>query len=184
MSSRIAVIAIDAVETRPVADFWCAVLGWRVVEEDSGGVSIAASDGSWPSIDVCAVPEGKAVKNRLHLDLRADGVTTAEELERLLALGAQRVDVGQNPNVSWVVLSDPEGTSSACSLALCRMPNPRRNLPCRSGIGCWRAPVCRRMFRPGVRQAGYLASSSRDRSRRRRPRGSTGRPGRHLAPRP
>jgi predicted enzyme related to lactoylglutathione lyase len=109
MSSRIAVIAIDAVETRVVADFWCAVLGWRVVEEDDDGVSIAASDGSWPSIDVVAVPEVKAVKNRLHLDLRADGVTTAGELERLLALGARRVDVGQNPDVSWVVLSDPEG---------------------------------------------------------------------------
>ncbi len=54
-------------------------------------------------MDVCAVPEGKAVKNRLHLDLRVDGVTTAEELERLLALGAQRADVGQNPDVSWVV---------------------------------------------------------------------------------
>ena len=55
------------------------------------------------------VPEVKAVKNRLHLDLRADGVTTAGELERLLALGARRVDVGQGPDVSWVVLSDPEG---------------------------------------------------------------------------
>jgi len=80
-----------------------------VVEEDSEGVSIAAPDGSWPSIDVCAVPEGKAVKNRLPVDLRADGVTTAEEHERLLALGARRTDVGQNPDVSWVVLSDPEG---------------------------------------------------------------------------
>jgi len=109
MSSRIAVIAIDAVDPRVVADFWCAVLGWRVVEEDHDGVSIAASGGSWPSIDVLSVPEGKAVKNRLHLDLGADGVTTAGELERLLALGARRVNVGQNPDVSWVVLSDPEG---------------------------------------------------------------------------
>ena len=109
MSSRITVIAIDAVEPRVVADFWCAVLGWHVVEEGLDGVSIAASDGSWPSIDVQPVPEDKAVKNRLHLDLRADGVTTAAELERLLALGARRVDVGQGPDVSWVVLSDPEG---------------------------------------------------------------------------
>jgi len=109
MSCRIAAIAIDAVEPRVVADFWCAVLEWQVVEEDHDGVSIAASDGSWPSIDVMAVPEGKAVKNRLHLDLRADGVATAGELERLLALGARHVDVGQDPDVSWVVLSDPEG---------------------------------------------------------------------------
>ena len=63
--------------------------------------------GTWPSIDVIAVPEGKTVKNRLHFDLPADGVSTAEELERLLALGA--TDVGQGPDVSWVVLGDPEG---------------------------------------------------------------------------
>ena len=55
------------------------------------------------------MPEGKTVKNRLHFDLRADGVSTTEELERLLALGARRRDVGQGPDVSWVVLGDPEG---------------------------------------------------------------------------
>ncbi|MHA7305130.1 VOC family protein [Arthrobacter sp. TMN-49] len=109
MSSRLAVIVIDAIRPQLVADFWCAVLGWRVVDEDVDGFSIAPPDQSWPSIDVLAVPEGKAVKNRLHFDLRADGVSTAEELARLLALGARRTDVGQGPDVSWVVLSDPEG---------------------------------------------------------------------------
>ena len=109
MSSKLAVIAIDAIRPRVVADFWCAVLGWRIVEEDSDIISIAPQDQSWPTIDVIAVPEGKTVKNRLHFDLRADGVSTAAELERLLALGARRVDVGQGPDVSWVVLGDPEG---------------------------------------------------------------------------
>jgi catechol 2,3-dioxygenase-like lactoylglutathione lyase family enzyme len=107
--SRIAVIAIDAVHPRLIAHFWCNVLGWHVVEEDDGGVSIASPDGAWPTIDVFGVAEGKAVKNRLHLDLRADGVATPDELERLLSLGARRVDVGQGPDVSWVVLADPEG---------------------------------------------------------------------------
>ena len=60
-------------------------------------------------IDVVPVPETKTVKNRLHLDLRADGMPTADELVRLLALGARRVDVGQAPDATWVVLSDPEG---------------------------------------------------------------------------
>lgn len=55
------------------------------------------------------VPEGKSIKNRLHLDLRADGSSTEDELQRLLDLGARRVDVGQGPEVSWVVLADPEG---------------------------------------------------------------------------
>jgi hypothetical protein len=109
MPSRIAVIAIDAVRPRMIADFWCNALGWHVVDEDDGVISIAPPDGAWPTIDVLGVAEGKAVKNRLHLDLRADGVATRDELERLLSLGARRVDVGQGPDVSWVVLGDPEG---------------------------------------------------------------------------
>ncbi|MDX6325237.1 MAG: hypothetical protein QOK15_1591 [Nocardioidaceae bacterium] len=109
MASRIAAVAIDAVQPRVVADFWCEVLGWQVVDEEDGGISIAEQSGSWPSIDVFAVPEQKVVKNRLHLDLRADGSTTADELERLLRLGARRIDIGQGADVSWVVLSDPEG---------------------------------------------------------------------------
>lgn len=109
MSSRIAAIAIDAVHPRVVADFWCSVLCWQVLEEDDDVISIGPPDGSWPMIDVVPVPEKKTVKNRLHLDLRADGAPTADELERLLDLGARRVDVGQAPGATWVVLSDPEG---------------------------------------------------------------------------
>ena len=110
MPSRIAVIAIDAVNPRLVADFWCQVLGWQVVDEDDEAViSIAPPDGAGPTIDVLGVAEPKPVKNRLHLDLRADGVTTPDELGRLLSLGARRVDIGQGPDVSWVVLGDPEG---------------------------------------------------------------------------
>lgn len=110
MSSRIAAIAIDAVNPRLVADFWRDVLGWREVAADAEGITIAASR-QGPTIDVLAVPDSKSVKNRLHLDLRADGSSTAEELRRLLALGAidVDVDVGQSPQVSWVVLADPEG---------------------------------------------------------------------------
>jgi Glyoxalase-like domain len=108
VTSRIAVITIDALEPRKVADFWAAALGWRVVEEDSQGISIAPPDASWPTIDVVAVPERKAAKNRLHLDLRADGSTAKEEVERLLRLGARRADVGQGPDVAWTVLADPE----------------------------------------------------------------------------
>lgn len=109
MTSRIAVIAIDAAQPRMVADFWCGVLGWQVLDVDDEVISIAPPDGSWPRIDVIRVPEGKTVKNRVHLDLRADGTSTAQELERLLELGARHADVGQGPDATWVVLSDPEG---------------------------------------------------------------------------
>ena len=109
MTSSLAAIAIDAVDPRVVAEFWCAVLGWVVLEEDEGFVSIGSAEGAWPAIDVCPVPEGKTVKNRLHFDLRADGVGQSAELQRLLGLGAKAVDVGQGADVSWVVLADPEG---------------------------------------------------------------------------
>lgn len=109
MSSRIAVIAIDAVDPRVLADFWCRVLGWEVLEEDADGdFSIGPSGTAWPTIDVLGVPESKSVKNRLHFDLRADGTSTEVEVQRLLGLGARKVDVGQRPDVSWVVLADPE----------------------------------------------------------------------------
>jgi Glyoxalase-like domain len=109
MASRITQIAIDAVDPRRVAEFWSAVLDWEIVYAADDGVSLAPRDGAWPTIDVLPVPESKTSKNRLHLDLRADGSTTAEELQRLLAIGATRVDVGQGPDVTWVVLADPEG---------------------------------------------------------------------------
>lgn len=109
MSSRIAAIVIDAVRPRVVADFWCSVLGWQVIEEADGVITIAPADGSWPAIDVAPVPEAKTVKNRLHLDLRADGMPTGQELERLLGLGARHVDVGQGADATWVVLADPDG---------------------------------------------------------------------------
>lgn len=109
MTSQIAALAIDARDPRAVADFWCAVLGWVVTEVDGGVVSIGQADGSGTGIDVLGVSELKTIKNRLHLDVRADGVTRAEELQRLLGLGATRVDVGQDLDVTWTVLADPEG---------------------------------------------------------------------------
>jgi hypothetical protein len=109
MTSRLAVIAIDAVHPRVVADFWCHALGWAVLEDEDGVVSIGPANGDGPTIDVCRVPEAKTVKNRLHFDLRADGIQQPVELQRLLDLGAKPVDVGQSPDVSWTVLADPEG---------------------------------------------------------------------------
>jgi catechol 2,3-dioxygenase-like lactoylglutathione lyase family enzyme len=109
MSARISCVCIDAVEPRPVADFWAAVLGWEVVEDDDEGISLASPGGELPTLDVLRVPEAKQVKNRLHLDLRADRTSFDAEVVRLEDLGARRVDVGQGPEVTWVVFADPDG---------------------------------------------------------------------------
>lgn len=107
MSSRIASVVIDAVQPRVVADFWCHVLGWHVLDEDDGVISIGPPDGAWPTIDVVPVPESKTVKNRLHLDLSpVDGDQDAE-VARLEGLGARRTDLAPD-GATWVVMRDPE----------------------------------------------------------------------------
>jgi predicted enzyme related to lactoylglutathione lyase len=109
MPARISSVSIDAVEPRRVADFWAAVLGWEVVEDEGEFVSLASPGGDLPTLDIVSVPEAKKVKNRVHLDLRADRTSFDAEVERLEGLGAERVDIGQGPDVSWVVFADPEG---------------------------------------------------------------------------
>lgn len=62
-----------------------------------------------PTLAFAHVPEGRTVKNRLHLDLRPDDRGRDAEVERILELGARRVEVGQTGRESWVCLADPEG---------------------------------------------------------------------------
>lgn len=90
-------------------------LGWQIIKRGGYGVTIAGEDGAL-EIDFRTVPEPKATKNRLHLDIKPVTRGQVDELERLLALGARRVDVGQRPDVSWFVLADPEGNE----FCLCR----------------------------------------------------------------
>jgi len=59
-----------------------------------------------PGLIFVPVPEGKTVKNRLHIDLNPDDQDA--EVKRLESMGARRVDVGQR-DVGWVVLADIEG---------------------------------------------------------------------------
>jgi catechol 2,3-dioxygenase-like lactoylglutathione lyase family enzyme len=111
MDIRIQCLCIDSPHPSRAADFWEAALGWRrtydtgdqVVLEPPAG---SPEDGISPDLLFLKVPEAKTVKNRLHLDLRPKDQQA--EVARLEALGARRVDVGQN-EVSWVVLADPDG---------------------------------------------------------------------------
>jgi hypothetical protein len=60
---------------------------------------------------MCFMPvtDPKRVKNRVHLDLTSGAADRDQEIDRLLALGARRVDIGQTGAESWTVLADPEG---------------------------------------------------------------------------
>jgi hypothetical protein len=68
-----------------------------------------------PTLTFAYVPEGKTVKNRLHLDVNPTDREQDEEVRRLLGLGARHADVGQGDE-DWVVLADPEG-NEFCVLA-------------------------------------------------------------------
>lgn len=112
MALRIQCLDIDAANPSAQAEFWKEVLGWRITHDDGEEVVIeplegSAEDGVVPDILFMRVPEGKVVKNRLHLDLRPE--EQSREIARLEALGATRIDVGQREDASWVVMADPEG---------------------------------------------------------------------------
>jgi hypothetical protein len=108
MGSKFTELIVDAADPRRLADFWAAVLGWPVTASDEGGVEIAGPPGAGPALVFVPVPEPKTIKNRLHIDVNPVGCDQAQEVERLIGLGARRVDVGQGEQ-SWVVLADPEG---------------------------------------------------------------------------
>ena len=111
MALRFSGVVFDSADPARVADFWQAAPGWSAREEGlPDWVSLEPADGEaaggLTSLFFQRVPEGKAAKNRLHLDFSPDD--QAAEVARLEALGARRTDVGQG-EPSWVVLADVEG---------------------------------------------------------------------------
>jgi hypothetical protein len=106
MGSRWLGLVVDSRDPARLARWWAEVLGFRVTFEKPELVAIGGPDGSHPGISFVPVPEPKAGKNRLHLDLTPDDQTA--EIERLLDMGARHVDIGQ-PDAGWLVLADPEG---------------------------------------------------------------------------
>ena len=85
------------------------ILGWPVTSQwGDGSFRLEAPGGAGPRILFEPVPDSKTDKNRLHLDVEPREVTFEQQLERLLALGARHVDIGQG-DMQWCVLADPEG---------------------------------------------------------------------------
>ncbi|HEX2235372.1 MAG TPA: VOC family protein [Actinomycetota bacterium] len=107
MGSLWKTVVIDSQDPAALARFWAAVLDFHMVYEDDNEAVIANHEETYPGMLFNRVPDSKTVKNRLHIDLAPDDRDA--EVERLLALGARRVDVGQTGEEPWVVLADPEG---------------------------------------------------------------------------
>jgi hypothetical protein len=107
MSSRWLGLVVDSRDPARLARWWAEVLGYHVTFEDHTLVAIGGDDKTHPGIAFVPVPEPKAGKNRLHLDLAPDDQPA--EIERLVDMGARHVDIGQPSRRGWTVLADPEG---------------------------------------------------------------------------
>lgn len=116
MTARIAHTSVDCHNAYELSQWWKGVLDYVDVEDDPNlpghaECMILSRDGDHRLLFI-EVPEGKTVKNRIHLDLEPVDGTREEELERLLAHGATEVadHRGQyGPGTGWVILADPEG---------------------------------------------------------------------------
>ncbi len=95
--------------TREVGYFWSKALGWPLVWDQDEETAIRAPDGTGPLITWGGPPiPQKEGKNRLHLDIAPPpDVDQQAEVDRLVSLGARRIDIGQG-DVTWVVMADPD----------------------------------------------------------------------------
>ena len=113
MACRITELVLYAHDPDLLARFWCEVLGYVELERDEETLEIGPPDagfgGPQPTIVFIRTREPKRGTLRLHFDVNATDRDQDDELERLLAAGARRVDIGQPADASWHVLADPEG---------------------------------------------------------------------------
>ena len=106
----LAAIVVDTADPDTVARFWAEATGWPIGSRSEQVVSLFRPGGLLPDLDFGRTDVPKTVKNRVHLDVAPfAGDDRDAEVDRLIAHGARRADVGQGPEVTWMVLADPEG---------------------------------------------------------------------------
>jgi catechol 2,3-dioxygenase-like lactoylglutathione lyase family enzyme len=123
---RIDSVVFDCQDAAPLARFWAAALGWTVAPYDEEELERLASKGIYdpeedPSVMVeppngtdlpvlffTEVPEEKVAKNRVHLDLAADGALE-DEVQWLEGLGATVRNWAEEGGSTWCVMMDPQG---------------------------------------------------------------------------
>jgi hypothetical protein len=129
-------IVVDSSAPHELADWWAETLGWEVEPQDEAfirrmveqgaaaesdttthrgalvwkvGAAITSPEPGRPRVLFQLVPEGKTVKNRLHLDVRVGDEARETEVARLVQRGARELWRGNQGPFSWVTLADPEG---------------------------------------------------------------------------
>ncbi|MEV0581644.1 VOC family protein [Nonomuraea sp. NPDC050310] len=131
-------VAVDSADPHALADWWAEALGWEVEKQDEAFIRSMVEQGHatesdtlvhkgalvWkegaairhpegleraPRVLFQLVPEGKTVKNRVHLDVRVGADKIKAEAERLAGLGATFLHEGRQGPTEWITMTDPEG---------------------------------------------------------------------------
>jgi predicted enzyme related to lactoylglutathione lyase len=100
-------VTFDCADPRRLAAFWAQVVGGEVASDLGEFVTVRAEGAGVEHLAFGRVPEGKAAKNRVHLDFRADDRDA--EVDRVVALGATVAASRNLGALEWTVLQDPEG---------------------------------------------------------------------------
>ena len=175
MPVRLHHIVVDTQDLPRLARFWTQALGWKVLSEREREIVIGIDENAPVGMCFMPVTDQKTVKNRVHLDLTSSAQDRDQEIDRLLALGARRVDIGQTgagPGLFWPTLK-------ATSSALCARRKPslvkaqrwRRSTPVRGIVSRTRILLLRRwrlaenltIGGSGSRHAATVAALVRDR---------------------
>jgi predicted enzyme related to lactoylglutathione lyase len=102
-------LVLDCADPERLAEFWAPALGYVNVGT-AGSYAVLLPDGRpGPKLLLQQVPEPKAAKNRMHLDIEVQDIES--EAKRLEGLGAQRVQADQvhEHGTTWILMTDPEG---------------------------------------------------------------------------
>ncbi|ANN19501.1 glyoxalase [Amycolatopsis orientalis] len=112
MACRITELVLDCADPVRMAEFWCEVLGYVELGKEGADIEIGPPDtgfgGPQPTLILSLSDDPKPAKLPLHLDVSPTDRDQDAELERLLAAGARKADIGQTGLESWHVLADPE----------------------------------------------------------------------------
>ncbi|GAA4985304.1 VOC family protein [Kitasatospora paranensis] len=110
MASLARHLTFDCSDAYRLAEFWAAVLDGSLGDDDFPGDPEALVTAPGSALLFVTVPDAKAVKNRLHLDLQPQDRSRDDEVQRILVLGATLVGDHRKPDgTGWVTLADPEG---------------------------------------------------------------------------
>lgn len=102
-------LVLDSRDPEALAPFWAAALGYVEAGSVENYVSLLPDNGDGPRLLLQRVPEAKADKNRMHLDIESADIEALAA--KLVALGGTRLEaeVHEEHGCCWIVMADPEG---------------------------------------------------------------------------